>query len=67
MRCQKKWGQYGFFAPDALPMRNEHLSAEDILRFRDNAFNEYFHGERYQSMVRENLATQYWSLLKTKF
>lgn len=45
------WGQYGFFAPDALPMRNERLTPEDILRFRDHAFTEYFGGERYQRMV----------------
>lgn len=49
----EKWGQYGFFAPDALPMRNERLSAEDILRYRDNAFVEYFNGARYQNMIRE--------------
>ena len=49
----EKWGQYGFFAPDALPMSNKNLSAEDILKFRDNAFIEYFSSERYQNMIRE--------------
>lgn len=62
----EKWGQYGFFAPDALPMRNEHLSAEDILRFRDNAFNEYFHGERYQSMVRGKFGDAILEFIKNK-
>lgn len=47
------WGQYGFFAPDALPMRNEMLSAEQILKFRDRAFIEYFSGAKYQDMIRE--------------
>lgn len=47
-----KWGQYGFFAPDALPMKNEYLSPEDILRFRDTAFIEYFNSRKYQDMIK---------------
>lgn len=49
----EKWGQYGFFAPDALPMRNKNLTAEEILRFRDQAFDDYFRSERYQQLVLE--------------
>jgi radical SAM superfamily enzyme YgiQ (UPF0313 family) len=62
----EKWGQYGFFAPDSLPMRNGHLSAEEILRFRDNAFREYFNGERYQTMIEEKFGIQVLEFLKTK-
>ena len=47
----EKWGQYGFFAPDALPMRNLVLTPEEILAFRDNAFKEYFGSGRYQQMI----------------
>lgn len=62
----EKWGQYGFFAPDALPMRNEHLSSEDILRFRDNAFKEYFNGKRYQDMVGETFGPKVLDFLRNK-
>lgn len=48
----ERWGQYGFFAPDAVPMRTEALTGSDILKFRDNAFKEYFSSERYQRMIR---------------
>lgn len=48
----ERWGQYGFFAPDAVPMRTEALTPQDILHFRDNAFKEYFGSGRYQSMIR---------------
>jgi anaerobic magnesium-protoporphyrin IX monomethyl ester cyclase len=48
----ERWGQYGFFAPDAVPMRTEALTGGDILKFRDNAFKEYFGSERYQRMIR---------------
>ena len=54
------------FAPDALPMRNEHLTSEDILRFRDNAFREYFESERYQNMVRRRLVLKYWIFSETR-
>ena len=47
----EKWGQYGFFAPDALPMRNDILSSKDIISFRDKAFVEYFSSCTYQDMI----------------
>ena len=48
----QSWSQYGFFTPDALPLSNTTLSSRDIVEFRDQAFKEYFHGERYQDMVK---------------
>jgi len=60
------WGQYGFFAPDALPMRNEMLSAEQILRFRDRAFIEYFSSSHYQDMVREKFGQTIVDFLNNK-
>jgi len=62
----EKWGQYGFFAPDSLPMRNDNLTAEEILAFRDNAFNEYFGGERYQNMVRDVFGPEALDFLRNK-
>jgi radical SAM superfamily enzyme YgiQ (UPF0313 family) len=62
----EKWGQYGFFAPDALPMHNEHLSAEEILRFRDSAFKEYFTSERYLGMVKETFGPAVLDFLRNK-
>jgi len=62
----EKWGQYGFFAPDALPMRNERLTSEDILRFRDNAFKEYFDSERYQNMIGETFGLHILDFLRNK-
>jgi len=62
----EKWGQYGFFAPDALPMRNDHLSAADILNFRDAAFIAYFGGDRYQHMVAEKFGQPVVDFLRDK-
>ncbi|MBM4339184.1 MAG: radical SAM protein [Deltaproteobacteria bacterium] len=62
----EKWGQYGFFAPDALPLRNQQLSAEEILTFRDNAFKEYFNGQSYQEMVKEKFGEKALHFLRDK-
>lgn len=62
----EKWGQYGFFAPDAVPLRNEALSVEDILDFRDRAFETYFTGARYQNRVREVFGEHIVTFLKEK-
>jgi radical SAM superfamily enzyme YgiQ (UPF0313 family) len=48
----EKYGQYGFFAPDTLPLRNEFLSPTDILDFRDLAFETYFRSESYQDLLK---------------
>ena len=47
----QRWEQYGFFAPNSKPLPTKSLSSEDILRFRDHAFQEYFTGARYQDMI----------------
>jgi radical SAM superfamily enzyme YgiQ (UPF0313 family) len=62
----EKWGQYGFFAPDAVPMRNEQLGPEDIIEFRDNAFKEYFGSTRYQDMVRDTFGDTALTFLRDK-
>lgn len=54
----ERWGQYGFFAPDAIPMRTEELAPQDIVEFRDNAFKEYFSSERYQSMIKRKFGQE---------
>ena len=62
----EKWGQYGFFAPDALPMRNKHVSAEAILKFRDAAFVDYFSSDRYLSMIHKTFGEQIVDFIRQK-
>lgn len=62
----EKWGQYGFFAPDALPMRNPVLAPEEILGFRDNAFKEYFGSERYQQMLFQKFGPKVLEFLRNQ-
>ena len=58
IKLPKKWHDYGQFAEEALPMPTKYLSAQDVLRFRDNAFKEYFSNPKYINMVREKFGSK---------
>ncbi len=45
------WAGYAQHAVDTQPLPTRHLSAADVLRFRDSAFHAYFVSPRYLSMV----------------
>ena len=47
----KSWSGYSQHSFDTRPLPNGALSSEDILRFRDRAFLEYFTGPRYLDMI----------------
>jgi radical SAM superfamily enzyme YgiQ (UPF0313 family) len=47
------WGGYSQHSVDTLPLPTRHLSAAEVLRFRDHAFPVYFSSARYLSMIRE--------------
>jgi radical SAM superfamily enzyme YgiQ (UPF0313 family) len=52
------WSGYSQHAIDTLPLPTRHLSAGDVLRFRDRAFNAYFSHEPYLEMVRQKFGAQ---------
>ncbi len=45
------WSGYAQQGFDFLPLRTEHLSAAEVLAFRDWAFQTYFTNPRYLSMI----------------
>lgn len=47
----ESWSGYSQHAYDTLPLPTRHLTAAQVLRFRDDAFQVYFNGERYLQMV----------------
>lgn len=47
------WGCFSQHSRDTQPLPTWHISAADVLRFRDEAFSRYFKNERYLGMVRE--------------
>jgi anaerobic magnesium-protoporphyrin IX monomethyl ester cyclase len=50
-RLPEKWSGYSQHSVDTLPLPTRHLSAGQVLRFRDDAFQRYFTHEPYLRMV----------------
>jgi radical SAM superfamily enzyme YgiQ (UPF0313 family) len=47
------WSGYSQHAVNTLPLPTRHVSAGDVLRFRDHAFNVYYTHQPYLDMIRE--------------
>ena len=47
----KNWTGYSQHSYDCTPLPTRHVSAADVLRFRDNAFHTYFERPAYLDMV----------------
>lgn len=47
----KSWTGYSQHSYDIQPLPSKHLSAKDILKFRDDAFHEYFENPKYLNMI----------------
>ncbi|CAN5765316.1 radical SAM protein [soil metagenome] len=50
-RLPDSWSGYSQHAVDTLPLPTRHLSAGDVLKFRDEAFQTYFTHEPYLRMI----------------
>ena len=51
-RLPEKWSGYSQHSVDTLPLPTRHISAGEVLSFRDRAFDTYFTHEPYLQMVR---------------
>jgi radical SAM superfamily enzyme YgiQ (UPF0313 family) len=47
----KTWSGYSQLSEDALPLPTKYVSAAEVLRFRDHAFQVYFNNPNYLSMI----------------
>lgn len=52
IRLPGEWYAYSQYAEETLPLPTKYLSAAEVLRFRDDAFKEYFSSPKYLRMVR---------------
>lgn len=53
-----KYAQYSY---DCEPVSTKHLTSADILRFRDNAFHDYYTSDEYLTMMSKTFG---WSVVK---
>lgn len=47
----ESWSGYAQHARDTLPLPTKYVSGPQVLRFRDEAFQQYFTGGRYKEMI----------------
>jgi radical SAM superfamily enzyme YgiQ (UPF0313 family) len=52
IKLPETWSGYGQYSEETLPMSTKYLSAAEVLRFRDNAFYEYYTNPRYLKMIK---------------
>lgn len=53
-----RWSGYSQHAVDTLPLPTKYLSAAEVLRFRDHAFQVYFTSPRYLGMVERKFGVE---------
>lgn len=47
------WEAYSQYSPNIVPLPTKHLKGQSVLKFRDEAFIDYFSSPRYQRMIGE--------------
>lgn len=52
------WRGYSQHSVDTLPLPTKHLSAGEVLKFRDQAFQAYYRSPRYLEMVRQKFGEE---------
>jgi anaerobic magnesium-protoporphyrin IX monomethyl ester cyclase len=51
LELPKDWSGYSQHSFDTLPLATKYLSAAEVIRFRDQAFDTYFTSETYQAKI----------------
>jgi len=54
----KTWSGYSQHAVDTLPLRTKYLTASEVLRFRDRAFQIYFNHPAYLAMIEQKFGSE---------
>jgi len=49
----KTWSGYSQFGEDTFPLATKHLSGGQVLRFRDEAFDDYYNDPRYLERIEQ--------------
>lgn len=52
------WSGYSQHSADALPLPTRHISGQEVLQFRDRAFQTYYSNPRYLEMIGQKFGPQ---------
>ena len=58
LELPETWIGFSQLSPETLPLPTKHLSAAEVLCFRDNAFDAYFRNPKYLSMIKEKFGQE---------
>jgi radical SAM superfamily enzyme YgiQ (UPF0313 family) len=53
----KQYSEYGFLSYDCVPSRTQHLTAAEVLKFRDEAWLKYHTNPKFLNMVEQKFGT----------
>ena len=56
-KLPERWHDFSQHSYEMLPLPTEHLSAGEVISFRDKAWQTYFANPRYLNLVREKFGT----------
>ena len=54
----KKYEEFAFLSYDCKPLRTKHLSASDVLKFRDDAWHKVFSDTNFLNLVNKQFGEQ---------
>ena len=54
----KKYEEFAFLSYDCKPLRTKHLSASDVLKFRDDAWHKVFSDTSFLNLVNKQFGEQ---------
>jgi anaerobic magnesium-protoporphyrin IX monomethyl ester cyclase len=54
----QSWAGYAQQAEDALPLPTKYLTGQEVLRFRDHAFDTYYSNPKYLEMIERKFGTK---------
>ena len=54
----ESWAGYSQHSYECKPLPTKHLTAKEILKFRDEAFQTYFSSKKYQDMILEKFGAE---------
>lgn len=57
-RLPERWSGYSQHAIDSQPLPTRHLSADEVLAFRDDAFQRYFRNPDYLALIHRKFGPQ---------
>ncbi len=65
----RTWAGYSYYSYECHPIKTKNLMSEEVLRFRDDAFHDYYSNENYLSMMRKTFGENVINEIKemTKF